>query len=109
MQIDFSLLRLDDATIKDIQISADAICIEYLDWQERTINLVFKNAISCYLFSPHGKPLLRGTVESSGDYLNECCRLAEEDDFSRFRVFNFVDAWNDNQIVRIVAEWVEEI
>jgi hypothetical protein len=106
--IEFQKLRLDDANIKDVRIRMDSVEVDYVDWQERRHTLLFRGAISCFALSPHDRALSHGTIETEGSYLAECCQVAEEDDFSSFVVFNFVDAWDDLRILRIVAKDVVE-
>lgn len=107
--IDFQKLRLDDANIKDVRIRVNSVEVDYADWQERQHTLLFRGAISCFALSPHNRALSHGTVEAEGPYLAECCQVAEESDESSYVVFNFVDAWDDLKILRVVANDVVEV
>ena len=106
--VEFSKLRFSDATIKDVRIFPSAVEVDYIDWQEQRHTLQFNNSLSCFVLSAHDKVLSHGQTEEDGEYLSECCKVAEEDASENFRVFNFVDAWNDRKILRIVAESVVE-
>ncbi len=106
--IDFAKLRFDDASVKEIRISPTTVEVDYSDWQEKTHTLVFRNAISCFSLSPHGKALSHGQIETEGSYLSECCEVAEEDSNANFSVFNFFDVWSERKILRIVAESVDQ-
>ncbi|WEF34258.1 hypothetical protein [Pseudoduganella chitinolytica] len=108
MKFNFDKMVLSDASITALRMQPAAIEIDYVDWQEQKHTLVFRNAISCYAASPYGKALSRGSTQCEGDYLRECCATAEEDNVELFTVFDFVDAWNDKKILRIVAEAVSE-
>ena len=77
--------------------------VDYVDWQEKFHTLVFNNAISCFAVKVHGTELSHGEVEHDGEYLRGCCEIAEEDSHQQFHVFNFVDAWHERKILRIVA------
>jgi hypothetical protein len=104
--MDFTKIRFDDSSVKNIRIFDDAVEVDYLDWQEKQITLRFEDAISCFSLSPHGKALSHGTIETSGSYLHECCEIAEENRIEGFVVFNFVAVWTDRRILRIVARSV---
>ena len=106
--IDFSKLRLSDASISDVRIHPLSVEVDYLDWQEKAHTLVFNNAISCFVLSAHGKALSHGEVEDDREYLRECCEVADEDLLEQLRVFNFVEVWGERKILRIVAETVNE-
>ena len=106
--VDFSKIRFDDASVKDVRISQSIVEVDYADWQERLHTLQFNNAISCFILAAHGKELSHGQIEDNGEYLRECCEVAEEDSAEQYRLFNFIDAWNGRKILRIVAEEVIE-
>jgi hypothetical protein len=106
--IDFSKLRLSDASIDDVRIHPLSVEVDYVDWQEKAHTLVFDNAISCFALSPHRRALSHGEVEDDGEYLRECCEVAEEDLLGQLRVFNFIEVWGERKILRIVAETVSE-
>lgn len=105
----FLRIRLDDASIKEIHLGINCVEVIFLDWQEREQRLVFENAISCFALSPHNRSLSHGTLETSGSYLDHCLEGADEDNNSQFFVFNFIDAWAEKAILRIVAERVRAI
>lgn len=78
--------------------------MDYRDWQEKTYTLEFINVISCFMASPFNRPLSHCETEKNGNYIADCCRIAGEDATSPFLIFDFIDAWEGQRIVRIVAE-----
>ena len=106
--LDFTKINLSDAAISAVRVSESSVEIDYLDWQERKHTLIFVNVISCCMFSPYGRALSHGELETGTDYVRECCNVADENSYERFFAFNFVDAWADSKILRIVAEAVTE-
>jgi hypothetical protein len=107
--IDLSEVKLSDANIKDVRIFPSSVEVDYEDWQEQCHTLLFNNVISCFVLSAHGRDLSHGEVEAGGEYLHECCEVAEAEMCEEFHVFNFIEAWNGRKILRIVAENVEEV
>ncbi|WP_175016774.1 hypothetical protein [Massilia sp. YMA4] len=108
MMLDFNKLQLSDANVTDLRVTRLTVEIDYLDWQGFSRTLVFKNAISCFFASPHGRALSHGRTQKGGAYVQECCKAAGEDEFDRFNEFSFTEAWEDQEIVKIVAEEVYE-
>ena len=106
--VDFSKRIFSDATVTDVRIFRSKVEVDYIDWREQRHTLQFNNSLSCFVLSAHGKVLSHGQTENDGEYLRECCEVAGEDSYQNFRVFNFVDVWNDRKILRIVAESVVE-
>ncbi|WP_457390234.1 hypothetical protein [Roseateles sp. P5_E1] len=106
--INFATLRLDDASIEDVRLDVSSVEVRYVDWQDCRHRLIFHGSISCFALSPHHRALSHGTVEMDGAYLEECCEAADEDGAATFAVFNFIDAWADRPVLRIVAENVTE-
>ena len=102
--LDFTKINFSDAAISAIRVSESSVEIVYLDWQERKHTLIFVNVISCCMFSPYGRALSHGELEAGTDYIRDCCNVADEDSLEHFFAFNFVDAWADSKILRIVAE-----
>jgi hypothetical protein len=105
--IDFLSVRLSDAQVSSVAVAADLVEVGYVDWRDKRHSLVFRRAIACFVASPFGRSLSHGTIESDGEYLEMCCASSEEEDCAPFKVFNFVDAWGDKAILRVVAESVE--
>ncbi len=105
--IDFSEIRLSDAHILEVRIFPLSIEVDYIDWQEESHILVFSNAIACFMAGVHGKELSHGELAELGDDWRDCCGLAE-DELRKYRVFSFVDVWNDRKILRIIADNVDE-
>ncbi|PSJ36804.1 hypothetical protein [Allosphingosinicella deserti] len=79
----------------------------YRDWRENTFVFKFKDAIGYQSFSPENRDLDRGTVEEGDPLAVVACRAAGEEVSTSFRVYSFVAAWDDQQILRIVATGVD--
>lgn len=108
LMLDFTKLNFRDAAISAVHGSGSSVEVVYLDWQDQKHTLVFVNAISCCMFSPYGRALSHGEVETNADYVRECCNVADENFSEQFFAFSFVDAWTESKILRIVAEAVIE-
>lgn len=108
IMLDFHKLKLSDANVTDLRVTRLTVEVDYLDWRGSSHTLVFKNAISCFSASPHGRALSHGLAQKGGAYVQECCLAAGEDAFEKFTEFSFTEAWEDQEIIKIVAEEVCE-
>lgn len=100
----FSEIQFADAEIQAIRVEVNRIEMDYRDWQEKTCTLEFINVVSCFMASPFNRPLSHCETEKNETYIADCCRIAGEDATSPFLIFDFIDAWEGQRIVRIVAE-----
>ncbi|MFZ5875151.1 MAG: hypothetical protein ACOYXU_01965 [Nitrospirota bacterium] len=102
----FEKCRLDDAEIVEVRVSGDELHVDYKDWCEQDLVLIFKHVAGYQWFSPQGKALSHGTVELEDPFLSLACEMADEDGVGGFKVFSFVSAWSDAKMLRVVAKEV---
>ena len=76
---DFSKCRLDDAEIRSVIASGDQLVVSYCDWQGQEHRFVFRNVAGCQWFSPEGKALSHGVIESDEPFLKMVCETADEE------------------------------
>jgi len=107
--LDFATITFSDAVIAAVRVLDSVVEIDYLDWQDRKHILAFQNAISCCTSSPHGRSLSHGEVEKLVSNVQEFLAIAEHDAVETFSVFSFVEAWDNDKIVKIVAQFVVEL
>ena len=92
LMLDFTRINLSDAAISAVRVLESSVEVDYFDWQERKHTLIFVNVISCSAFSPYGRPLSHGELETGTDCVRKCCNAADENSFGHFFNFDFVDA-----------------
>ncbi|MBW8829405.1 MAG: hypothetical protein JF606_08250 [Burkholderiales bacterium] len=102
--LDFSKVELADAEIKSIATQGSSLVIYYDDWKEVSQKIVFQEAISYQSFSPENIALSHGCVRVKDPFIAHSCRVCEEKDNEAFKIFAFVSAWNNEEILVIVAK-----
>ena len=103
---DFEKCRFDDAEISKVNAIGSELHVSYKDWREQERILVFTHVAGYQWFSPEGRALSHGTVETEDPFLSLACEMADEGLIDGFRVFSFVSAWNDAKVLRVVAKEV---
>lgn len=106
--VDFSELNLSDAEILSIVDGDGVLRVTYKDWQENIHELLFYGVISYRCFSPEGRALSHGAVMGRDAFIDESCRLSEEEPDIEFSMFSFISAWTDKEVCTIVAKSVSE-
>ncbi|CAH0351044.1 hypothetical protein [Aquabacterium sp. CECT 9606] len=105
---DFLKLSLNDAEIESVTAKREQLIVNYKNWKEESCTLVFSEVAGYQWFSPEGKSLSHGTIETDDPLLAHACEAAEEDSLIGFKIYSFVSAWSNSKILRIVAKDVSQ-
>jgi hypothetical protein len=102
--LDFTKIRFDDAEIVRVHAVEDQLHVIYRDWKEQQHTLIFECVAGYQWFSPEGKALSHGTIETRDPLIDLACEMADEDNVEGFKIFSFVSAWNEAKLLRVVGK-----
>lgn len=107
--LNFEEHRLADAEIISVAPDGEKVHVAYRDWQEKRCLLEFSGVVGYQSFSPEGRQLSHGMVETDGPFVAFSCLTAEEDCLDGFKVFSFVEARQGAKVLRLVAKRVSVV
>lgn len=101
---DFEKVNLNDAEIQRVVADGEVLLVFYKDWQETERQVVFNQVAGYQWCSPEGRSLSHGQTKSEDQFISFACEMADEDTNEGFRLYSFVSAWNDAEVLRVVAK-----
>src|ERR1700740_2182273 len=104
--LDFSKHPLNDAEIFQIIPTPWKLLVRFKNWQEKKFQFEFEDVIGYQCFNPEGQSLSHGTTKENGTFLSMAFKSSGESAINGYKVYSFVSAWDDAEILSVVAKTI---
>jgi len=100
-------ISYSDATLDTIERVGNDLVVHITDWQEKTIELIFKNLIGIHAYSPEGQEISELSITENTPEITHALNAAQEEISTPIKKFSFISSWTGLSPLTIYATSLE--